>query len=397
MFDSLTNVAVIYPLEIDSTQPVYIEYSKPETTSVDGKVMDSLGGYILVKKDAVKFMVFQRDADLVATDSMVITSKLGLNYGSHEFPSINGLGISASVGTGEYSGSIDVVDTIEVEGTYPDTLVRHNILSKVPSYKDTLIADLNYDRGFWAYRGNDYEITWIRAYGSDSVNSIIVVDADAGDTIPYKPFNNNDATRHNGNGWCFTFHNNFIGGWAQPASDTIVPAGANRSRHLYINGFLIALNKGSFAMTARPTENDKWIIRADKSFLPTSVCTRVSILATPGAFSAENMTLNVKVVPSPYLIHNEWQQSSQIRRLRFINLPSECTIRIFTLNGELIKTIRHVATLAPAEGAAVQNNMGGDEWWDLLSENRQLIASGLYVFHVQSDVGEQVGKFVVIR
>jgi hypothetical protein len=109
------------------------------------------------------------------------------------------------------------------------------------------------------------------------------------------------------------------------------------------------------------------------------------------------MPLNVKVVPSPYLIHNEWQQSSQIRRLRFINLPSECTIRIFTLNGELIKTIRHVATLAPAEGTAVQNNMGGDEWWDLLSENRQLIASGLYVFHVQSDVGEQVGKFVVIR
>jgi hypothetical protein len=27
----------------------------------------------------------------------------------------------------------------------------------------------------------------------------------------------------------------------------------------------------------------------------------------------------------------------------------------------------------------------------------QLVASGVYVFHVQSDVGEQVGKFVIIR
>jgi hypothetical protein len=46
---------------------------------------------------------------------------------------------------------------------------------------------------------------------------------------------------------------------------------------------------------------------------------------------------------------------------------------------------------------SVPNNAGGDEWWDLLSENRQLVASGIYIFHVQSEVGEQVGKFVVVR
>jgi hypothetical protein len=32
-----------------------------------------------------------------------------------------------------------------------------------------------------------------------------------------------------------------------------------------------------------------------------------------------------------------------------------------------------------------------------LSANRQLVSSGVYIFHVRSDVGEQVGKFVVIR
>jgi hypothetical protein len=45
----------------------------------------------------------------------------------------------------------------------------------------------------------------------------------------------------------------------------------------------------------------------------------------------------------------------------------------------------------------VPNNLGGDEWWDLLSDNRQLVASGIYIFHVESNVGDQVGKFVVIH
>jgi hypothetical protein len=105
----------------------------------------------------------------------------------------------------------------------------------------------------------------------------------------------------------------------------------------------------------------------------------------------------VKVVPNPYIVNNEWQRSSLIRRMRFINLPGRCTIRIFNLAGELVKTLLHTQTVTPTGGTEVKNNAGGDEWWDLLSENRQLIASGVYVFHIDSDVGEQVGKFAVIR
>jgi hypothetical protein len=75
-------------------------------------------------------------------------------------------------------------------------------------------------------------------------------------------------------------------------------------------------------------------------------------------------------------------------------LPAECTIRIYNLNGELVRMIRHAAT---SEESDVVGDLGGDEWWDLLSDNRQLVASGVYIFHVQSQVGEQVGKFVVVH
>ncbi len=96
-------------------------------------------------------------------------------------------------------------------------------------------------------------------------------------------------------------------------------------------------------------------------------------------------------------MNNEWQQRVLERRLRFINLPSSCTIRIFNLNGELVRTILHIDTEVPEQGPTVPNNLGGDEWWDLLSDNRQLVASGIYIFHIESNVGEQIGKFVVVR
>jgi hypothetical protein len=132
--------------------------------------------------------------------------------------------------------------------------------------------------------------------------------------------------------------------------------------------------------------------------MPAPANARVSVTPTPAAYGTDEVVLNVKVVPNPYLIHSEWQQTFAQRRLRFINLPSSCTVRIFNLNGELVRTIVHHHTLGVDEGdTPVSGSAGGDEWWDLLSENRQLVASGVYIFHVQSDVGEQVGKFVVIR
>jgi hypothetical protein len=148
----------------------------------------------------------------------------------------------------------------------------------------------------------------------------------------------------------------------------------------------------------RPGEGDVWTVRAAAAYLPAPINARVKITPTPAKVQLDSvLTLNVKVVPNPYIIANEWQQSFRLRRLRFINLPSTCTIRVFNLNGELVKTLTHTNNTTASNGSELSNFTGGDEWWDLLSENRQLVASGIYVFHVQSDVGEQIGKFVVIR
>ncbi len=73
------------------------------------------------------------------------------------------------------------------------------------------------------------------------------------------------------------------------------------------------------------------------------------------------------------------------RLIKFIHLPAHCTIRIFTLTGDMIATLYH------------DDPVRGEMDWNLISESNRAIASGVYIFTVDSDLGSQTGKFVVIR
>jgi hypothetical protein len=247
--------------------------------------------------------------------------------------------------------------------------------------------------GLWAYRGNDYEVHWMPKEPGGEVNTVVVLDVFTGDTVPYAEFAENAGTDSLADSW--SFHSG-----PTSFSDTLVydnpgppPLG---TRYLYICGGKVNLKNGFDLVIGdlRPSDGDVWHVYAAQAFDPVPAYGRVQVTPTPAFFDmAEMDELNVKVVPNPYIIANEWQTQFVQRRLKFINLPNRCTIRIFNLNGELVRTLLHTDTSEDG----VTNNLGGDEWWDVLSENRQLVASGVYIFHVSSDVGEQVGKFVIIN
>jgi len=74
------------------------------------------------------------------------------------------------------------------------------------------------------------------------------------------------------------------------------------------------------------------------------------------------------------------------RRLYFANLPQKCTIRIYTIAGELVDTVVH--------DSAIDD---GKEFWDLRTKDNMNIAYGLYLYHVESAEGEFIGKFAVIK
>jgi len=102
--------------------------------------------------------------------------------------------------------------------------------------------------------------------------------------------------------------------------------------------------------------------------------------------------VDIKVVPNPFVISARWERDrlgnppvgQPIRELAFVNLPEECTIKIFTLDGDLIRTIHHT-------------NGTGTEYWDVRSDFNRMIVTGVYFYHVTSDQGEHLGKIAIIR
>ncbi len=129
----------------------------------------------------------------------------------------------------------------------------------------------------------------------------------------------------------------------------------------------------------------------------------------PGSPPVEDASAPVSVYPNPYRARALWDGSSQRERmLWFTHLPSEATIKIYTLSGDLVDEIEHEATTY--EGADVRNLSqrvnanrvvmpGGEHAWDLISSHDQAIATGMYVFTVKNlQTGKvQVGKFLVIK
>ena len=95
---------------------------------------------------------------------------------------------------------------------------------------------------------------------------------------------------------------------------------------------------------------------------------------------------DIKVVPNPYIVRNSWEPSRDYSRIAFTHLPEECTIRIYTLSGDHIRTLTHESA-----------EFDGNENWDLLTKNNQKIAAGIYIYHLESTYGEKIGKFAVVR
>ncbi len=94
----------------------------------------------------------------------------------------------------------------------------------------------------------------------------------------------------------------------------------------------------------------------------------------------------IKVVPNPYMVSAQWEQSEYEKRMLFTNLPTKCEISIFTLTGEFVNKVVH------------DNEYDDSEAWDLTTINRQEVAPGLYVFTVElSDGRTHIGKFAIIR
>ncbi len=102
----------------------------------------------------------------------------------------------------------------------------------------------------------------------------------------------------------------------------------------------------------------------------------------------------IKVVPNPYVVTHAGEQrllSTQTsgrgeREIRFTYVPPGSKISIFTVRGELVRTL------------FTESLYVGDVYWNLRSEENIDVAFGIYVFVIDApNIGTKIGKFALIK
>lgn len=94
----------------------------------------------------------------------------------------------------------------------------------------------------------------------------------------------------------------------------------------------------------------------------------------------------INVVPNPYYAYSGYETNQLDNRVKITNLPQNCKIRIYTMNGLLVRTYDKADPSTSLD-------------WDLKNQVGITIASGIYLIHVEvPGVGEKILKwFGVMR
>ena len=89
----------------------------------------------------------------------------------------------------------------------------------------------------------------------------------------------------------------------------------------------------------------------------------------------------INIVPNPYYAFSEYERNRLETKVKITNLPEQCTVKIFTVNGKLVREFKKDSPITSLD-------------WDLTNFKAIPIASGIYLIHVSvPNVGERVLKF----
>ncbi len=151
-----------------------------------------------------------------------------------------------------------------------------------------------------------------------------------------------------------------------------------------------------YALTAFDTGRTVWNINPNARFRETGNSTVVpplesSIFAnrmvntfTATVAPVDNLD-EVLVVPNPFVIGEGFSLPGEEDNIQFVNIPNPCTIRIYTVRGDLVRKIE----VAEGTGAIAE--------WDQVTDFGQFVVSGIYIYHVESEFGTKVGKLAIVR
>ena len=105
------------------------------------------------------------------------------------------------------------------------------------------------------------------------------------------------------------------------------------------------------------------------------------------AHTTAGQLASVHTVPDPYYVTNALEITPNNKVLKFVNLPGQCIVRIYSVSGILVQVLTHNDPTG-----------GGELAWDLRNRSNQFVASGVYFYHVEAADGEtKVGRLTVVQ
>jgi hypothetical protein len=144
------------------------------------------------------------------------------------------------------------------------------------------------------------------------------------------------------------------------------------------------------AGTNQPISNDSMFVAQNNNVPMYTFNTHDLKVTLNDQESAKNALELINVVPNPYYAYSDYETNQLDNRVKFTCLPEKCTIRIYTVNGTLIRKLTKDAPQTYLD-------------WDLKNQAGIPIASGMYIIHVETTLpdgtkGEKILKwFGVLR
>jgi len=270
-----------------------------------------------------------------------------------------------------------------VEGYVPFAAYRHNFAT---GQKEQMFA------GYWESDGiaglsNDGGTSWVGpVYGAPAWEPIYNFVGNVG--MEYDPAKeaqyivDNDLTTSGGCGWA---SGSFCTATTTSGATIGYPYQTATLFTAYLTGSELPTADGHAAYGSGFTGGSSVVFRMAK---PLSSRDTFS-------FTTDGMTMmamdydpdKITVWPNPYYGYNPEERDALDRRVMFSHLPTEgpTTIRIFALDGTLVRTIKH-------------NDAGSQHtYWNMKNNFELPVASGMYIAHVETNRGDKILKLAVIQ
>jgi len=115
------------------------------------------------------------------------------------------------------------------------------------------------------------------------------------------------------------------------------------------------------------------------------------------AEGVENALDMINVVPNPYYGFSDYETSQFTNTVKITNLPAQCVVTIYTLDGKFIRQYTRDELGIVPEGtnrALNRAQINPDLEWDLRNNKNIPVASGVYLIHVSAEgLGERTLKW----